>query len=90
MHHMVPRTTSRNQVSQPSNATMIPQMTVAADLTRSEDYGSALSGTHQDELAHPVHHMAPETSSRNHGSELSNATLIPQMTEAANLAHGED
>ena len=34
---MVLETTSRNQGSELSGATMIPKMTVVADLTRSED-----------------------------------------------------
>jgi hypothetical protein len=37
-------------------------------------------GPDQGELAYPVHHMALETTSRNQGSELSGATMIPQMT----------
>ena len=82
VHHMVPETTSQNQVFEPSNATMIPQMTLAADLTHSEDLlslkpGQAMgdnhshSGPHQDDLVYPAHHMGPKTPSRNQGSELS-------------------
>ena len=37
-------------------------------------------GPDQDELAYPVHHMVHETTSRSQGSELSGATMIPQMT----------
>ena len=36
VHHMVLETTSWNQGSEPSGATMIPKMTVVADLTHSE------------------------------------------------------
>ena len=37
VHHMVLETTSRNRGSEPSGATMIPHLTVVADLTRNED-----------------------------------------------------
>ena len=37
VHHMVPKTTSQNHVFEPSNATMIQQIIVAADLTHNED-----------------------------------------------------
>ena len=37
-HHMVVETTSRDQGSELSSSTMIPQMTVVADVTRSEDW----------------------------------------------------
>ena len=79
---------------------MTSHVTVEVDVTHSEyplslkpgyavgDY-HALSGPRQDEVAHPVHHMAPETSSRNQGSEPSNATMIPQMTVAVNLTGSE-
>ena len=50
----------------------------------------SLSGPHQDELAYPVHHMGPETPSQNQGSKLSNATMIPQVTAAADVTHSED
>ena len=33
VHHMLPQTTPRNHVPELSNATMIPQTTVAMDLT---------------------------------------------------------
>ena len=42
-------------------------------------------GPDQDELAYPAHHMVLETPSRNQGSELSSATMIPQMTAGAGL-----
>ena len=50
----------------------------------------ALSGSHHDGLAYPVHHMVPETTSQNQVSEPSNATMIPQMTMAADLTRSED
>ena len=34
----------------------------------------------QGELVYPVHHMVLETTSQNQGSELSGATMIPEMT----------
>ena len=42
-------------------------------------------GPDQGEPAYPVHHMVLETTSRNQGSELSSATMIPQMTVVADL-----
>ena len=94
VHHVVPETTSQNHVSELCNATMIPQMTVAVDLTRSEDQLSlklghavgechALSRPHQDELAYQVHYMVAVTTSRNQGWELSNALMIPLITLVA-------
>ena len=47
--------------------------------------GHALSGLDQDELAYPLHHMVPETTSRKQGSILSNATMIPQRTVVADV-----
>ena len=44
VHHMVPKSTSGNHVFESSNAMMIPQMTVAADLTHSEDLLSLKPG----------------------------------------------
>ena len=66
-----------------SSATMIPQMTVVADLTHSEDELSlkpgyavgdchALSGPRQNEGVYPVHHMVPKTTPQKQGSELFN------------------
>ena len=49
-----------------------------------------LSGPDQDELAYPVRHIVPETTSQKQGSELSNATMIPQMTMATDLTSSED
>ena len=43
-HHMVLETTSRNQGSELSSSTMIPQMTVVADLTHSKDKPSLKPG----------------------------------------------
>ena len=48
------------------------------------------SRTDQGELAYPVHHMVLETTSRNQGSELSGATMTPQMTAAAALTRSGD
>ena len=42
-------------------------------------------GPDQSELAYPAHHLALETTSRNQGSELSGATMIPQMTVVVDL-----
>ena len=42
------------------------------------------------ELAHPVHHTVLETISRDQSSELSSATMIPQMTVVADLTRGGD
>ena len=97
VHHMGPKISSRNQGSKLSNATMISQITVAADVTHSEDPLSlkrgyavgdchTLFGAHQEELAYPLHHVVPETS-RHQVSELSNATMIPQMTVATDPTH---
>ena len=47
-------------------------------------------GLDQGELAHPVHHVVFETTSRNQGSELSGATMIPQITVVADLTRSED
>ena len=47
-------------------------------------------GPDQDELAYPAHHMVLETASRNQGSELSGATMIPQMTVVTDLTRSED
>ena len=49
-----------------------------------------LFGPDQDELAYPVLHMVPETTSQKHGSELSKAPMIPQMTVATDLTRSED
>ena len=54
-HHTVLETTSRNQSSELSSATMIPQVTVGADLTRSEDWlrlkpGDAVGDRHARRL----------------------------------------
>ena len=49
-----------------------------------------LSGPGQDELVYPVHHMVPETTSQKQGYELSNATMIAQMTVATDLTCSED
>jgi hypothetical protein len=43
-HRMVLKTTSGNQGSGPPSSTTFPQMTVAADLTRSEDDLSLIPG----------------------------------------------
>ena len=40
------------------------------------------------ELAHPVHHVVLETTSRNQGSELS-SSMIPQKTVVADLARSD-
>ena len=50
-------------------------------------HNHSLCGPHQDELAHPMHNMVPETNSQNQVSELSDATMIPQMTVAVDLTH---
>ena len=50
----------------------------------------SLCGPHQDDLAHLVHRMGPETPSPNQGSELSNATMIPQMTVAVDVTPSEE
>ena len=42
------------------------------------------------ELAYPAHHMVLDTRSRKQGSELSGATMIPQMTAVADLTRSED
>ena len=42
------------------------------------------------ELAYPAHHMVLDTRSRKEGSELSGATMIPQMTVVADLTRSED
>jgi hypothetical protein len=47
-------------------------------------------GPDQDELAYPVHRMVLETTSRNQGSELFGATMIPQMAVVADLNRSED
>ena len=44
----------------------------------------------QDELAYLAHKMVLETTSRDEGSELSGATVIPQMTVVADLTGSED
>ena len=49
----------------------------------------SLSGLQQDELAYPMHHMLPQTTPCNHVPELSNATMIPQMTLAVNMTGSE-
>ena len=91
---MVPETTYRRQCFELSGGTMIPRKIVAVDLTRSKDKRSwkrryttgdcnALSSPNQDKLAYPMHHMVPETTRHKQGSKQSNATMIPQMTAAA-------
>ena len=47
-------------------------------------------GPHQGELPYPVHHMVLETKPRNQGSEVSGATMLPQMTVVADLTRSED
>ena len=47
-------------------------------------------GPDQDELAYPAQHKGLETTFRNQGSELSNATMIPQMTAVTDLTRSED
>ena len=47
-------------------------------------------GLNQDELVYAVRHMVLETSSQNQGSELSNATMIPQTTVVADLTRSVD
>ena len=100
VHNMALKTPSWNQGFELSNATMIPQMTVAMDVTHSEHQlslkpsyavGDSHSryGPHQDELAYPVHHMVPETTPRNHVSGLSYATINPQMTVAVDPTRSE-
>ena len=49
----------------------------------------SLCGPHQDDLAYLVHNMAPKTPWRNQGFELSNATMIPHITVAADLIGSE-
>ena len=49
-----------------------------------------LFGPDQGELAYPAHHMVLETTSRNQSSELSGATMIPQMTVVADLTRSGD
>ena len=98
---MVPKTTPRNHVSKPSNAKMIPQTTEEVDLACSERWlrlklGSAMGDSHslfgprKDELVYPVHHMGPATRSGNQGSDVSHATMISQVTVAADVTHSED
>ena len=50
----------------------------------------AVSGPDQDELAYPVDHMVSEITIHEQGSELSNATMIAQMTVAVHLTRSED
>ena len=80
---------------------MIPQRTVAADLTRSEGELSlkpgyavedchALSSLDQDEPAYRVHHMVPETTPQKQGSYPSNAAIVTQMNVVADLTLSED
>ena len=47
-------------------------------------------GSDQDELTYPAHHMVLETTSRSQGSELSSATMIPQMAVVADLTRSGD
>ena len=62
---MVLETTSRNQSSELSSSTMIPQMTVVANLTRSEDSLSLKPGSAVEDYcqAHrpPSVHQAQKT-----------------------------
>ena len=73
VHHMGPETPSRNQGSELSNATMIPQMTVAYP--------------HQDEPAYPEHGMVPETSEPSNATMI--PFIIPQMTVVVDLTRSE-
>ena len=71
-----------------------PANAAQSDALRSE--GPALIivcfffGPERDELAYPVHHMVLETTSRDQGSELSSAAMIPHMTVVADLTRHED
>ena len=47
-------------------------------------------GADQGELAQPAHFTALRVTPRNQGSELSSATMIPQMTVVADLTSSED
>ena len=47
-------------------------------------------GSDQDELAQPAHFTVLEVTPRDQGSELSSATMIPQMTMVADLTRSED
>jgi hypothetical protein len=60
-------------------------MNVCALFCTTLDQLFGLFGPDQDELAYPAHHMALETTPRNHGSELSSSTMIQQMAVVADL-----
>ena len=47
-------------------------------------------GPHQGELVHLVHHVVLKIASRHQCSELSGATMIPQMTVVTDLTRSED
>ena len=47
-------------------------------------------GSDQDEPASPAHFTVLEVTPRNQGSELSSATMIPQMTVVVDLTRSED
>ena len=46
-------------------------------------------GSDQDELAYPAHFTVLEVTPRDQGSELSSATMIPQMTVVADLTRSD-